>query len=61
MAKYTFSQGKIMVEDGVYMPLFTHDRRLSRGTVVALMARLSRDEELGIESRDKENARVQFN
>ena len=59
MPKYVFSQGKVTVEDGVYVPLLKRDRRMSRDAMIALIARLPRDEEPEIESRDMENAHVQ--
>jgi hypothetical protein len=55
MPKYVFSQGKVTVEAGVYLPLIKRDRRASRAAMVALIACLPRDEEPEAISQDKEN------
>jgi hypothetical protein len=45
MTKYTFSKGRVMVENGVYVPLLKRDRRASRAAMVALLARLPLDDD----------------
>jgi hypothetical protein len=37
VAKYTFSQGKIAVEEGIYLPLARRDRRLARAGVLLVI------------------------
>jgi hypothetical protein len=37
MTKYTFSQGKVIAEDGVYVPVVRKDRRLSRSGVLIII------------------------
>jgi len=54
MARYVFSQGKITIENGVYMPLIKRERRASRAAMVALSARLPLDDEPGTPRQDKE-------
>lgn len=56
MAKYVFSKGRVMVENGVYVPLLKRDRRASRAAMVALLARLPLDDSDQPESsaQDKE-------
>ncbi len=34
MAKYTFFQGQVTVEDGVYAPVFRDDRCTPRGVLI---------------------------
>ena len=56
MAKYVFSKGRVMVENGVYVPLLKRDQRASRAAMVALLARLPLDDDDQPESsaQDKE-------
>jgi hypothetical protein len=37
VAKYTFSQGKVDVEEGIYLPVSHKERRLSRASVLIII------------------------
>lgn len=37
MAKYTFSQGRVEVEEGIYLPVSPKDRRLARAGVLIVI------------------------
>lgn len=54
MAKYTFSQGRVEVEEGIYLPVSPKDRRLARTGVLIVIPSPSHTGKQ-IESTDKEN------
>jgi hypothetical protein len=37
MAKYTFSQGRVEVEEGIYLPVSPKDRRLARTGILIVI------------------------
>jgi hypothetical protein len=58
MAKYAFSNGKVTVENGIYVPLLKRDRRASRVAMVALIARLPLDDnqpETSIQDKEQQS------
>ncbi|MBN2472061.1 MAG: hypothetical protein JXN59_15170 [Anaerolineae bacterium] len=55
MAKYIFSQGKVEVEEGIYLPASPKDRRVARTGVLIVIPPPSHTGKQ-IESTDKENA-----
>ncbi len=56
MAKYTFSQGKVVVEEGIYLPLARRDRRLARTGVLIIIPPQPPAEGHPESTLDKENA-----
>lgn len=58
MAKYTFSHGKVGVEDGMYVPIPRKNRRLARTGVLVVIPNRSHAEEHSEStlSMNKENA-----
>jgi hypothetical protein len=61
MAKYVFSNGKVTVENGIYVPLLKRDRRASRVAMVALITRLPLDDNQSETStQDKEQQSYVF-
>lgn len=58
MTRYTFADGKITVEAGVYVPLLKRDRRISRDAMLALITKLPCDEKTQTEASKKENPHV---
>lgn len=56
MTKYTFSQGKVIAEEGVYVPAFRKDRRLSRsGVLIVIPLQVAEEHGESRIDRDKEN------
>ena len=55
MAKYTFSQGKVRVERGLYRPSFKKPTGMPQAGVVFLVVRPGRTDESETVTRVKEN------
>jgi hypothetical protein len=57
MTKYTFSQGKVVAEEGVYVPVIRKDRRLARtGVLIVIPPQDAEGQRESTIDRDKENA-----
>lgn len=61
MAKYTFSHGKVGVEDGIYVPIPRKNRRLARTGVLVVIPKRSHAEvhSESTLSMDKENSHAE--
>jgi hypothetical protein len=55
MAKYTFSQGRVEVEEGIYLPVSPKDRRLTRAGVLIVIPPQSHAGKHPESTLDKEN------
>ena len=55
MAKYTFSEGRVEVEEGIYLPVSTKDRRLARVGVLIVIPPQSHAGKQSESTLDKEN------
>ena len=59
MTKYTFSQGKVIAEEGVYVPAIRKDRRLSRtGMLIVIRPQDAEGQRESTIAMDKEKAKV---
>jgi len=57
MARYVFSQGKVEVEEGVYVSVLRRDRRLTRaGMLLIVPAWLAEAQPVSMTDQDKEIA-----
>jgi hypothetical protein len=58
MPKYVFSQGKVVAEEGVYLPILRKNRQMARVGVLLIIPSQPPEEETHASTRsvDKENA-----
>jgi len=57
MTRYTFSQGKVIAETGVYVPVVRKDRRLARtGVLIVIPPQGAEGQRVSTIEMDKENS-----